>query len=78
MRQNNKYNRMYGTRKGANAGAAIIHKIEIADSMIPKWLQQLKEQRKIKEHEELIQALKRPENQRRRPASKFANRIGPR
>jgi hypothetical protein len=78
MRQNNKYNRMYGTRKGANAGAAIIHKIEIADSMIPKWLQQLKEKRKIKEQEELIQALKRPENQHRRPAAKFANRIGPR
>ena len=78
MRQNNKYNRMYGTRKGDNAGAAIIHKIEIADSMIPKWLQQLKEKRKIKEQEELIQALKRPENQHRRPAAKFANRIGPR
>jgi phage antirepressor YoqD-like protein len=46
--------------------------------MIPKWLQQLKEKRKIKEQEELIQALKRPENQRRRPAAKFANRIGPR
>ena len=78
MRQNNNYNKMYGTRKGDNAGAAIIHKIEIADSMIPKWLQQLKEKRKIKEQEELIQALKRPENQPRRPAAKFANRIGPR
>ena len=46
--------------------------------MIPKWLQQLKEKRKIKEQEELIQLLKRPENQPRRPAAKFANRIGPR
>lgn len=46
--------------------------------MIPKWLQQLKEKRKIKEQEKLIEALRRPENQRRRPAKKFANRIGPR
>jgi hypothetical protein len=46
--------------------------------MIPKWLRDLKEKRKIKEQEELIQALTRPENQRRRPAKKFANRIGPR
>lgn len=42
--------------------------------MIPKWLQKLKEQRKIKEQEELIKALKRPENYRRRPAMKFANK----
>ena len=76
MRQNNKYNRMYGTRKGANAGAAIIHKIEIVDNIIPKWLQQLKEKRKIKEQERLIEALRHPENQRRRPAAKFANHIG--
>lgn len=45
--------------------------------MIPKWLQQLQEQRKIKEQDELIKALKRPENEpRRRPAMKFAsNRV---
>jgi len=43
--------------------------------MTPKWLQKLKEQRKIKEQEELIRALKRPENEpRRRPAAKFANK----
>ena len=41
--------------------------------MTPKWLQKLKEQRKIKEQEELIRALKRPEKEpRRRPAAKFA------
>ena len=44
--------------------------------MIPKWLQKLKDQRKIKEQEALIRELKRPENQRRRPAAKFANKIG--
>ena len=44
--------------------------------MTPKWLQKLKEQRKIKEQEQLIEALRRPENQQRRPAAKFAsNRI---
>lgn len=42
--------------------------------MIPKWLQKLQQQRKIKEQEELIKALKRPENERRRPAAKFANK----
>jgi hypothetical protein len=41
----------------------------------PKWLQELREKRKIKEQEELIKALKRTEN-KRRPAAKFANRIG--
>lgn len=41
--------------------------------MIPKWLQKLKEQRKIKQQEELIEALKRPENKQRRPAAKFAS-----
>ena len=46
--------------------------------IVPKWLQQLKEQRKIKEQERLIEALRRPENQRRRPAAKFANKIGSR
>ena len=45
--------------------------------MIPKWLQQLKEKRKIKEQEQLIEALRRPENQRRRLAAKFSNKIGP-
>ena len=45
--------------------------------MIPKWLQRLQEQRKIKEQEELIRVLKRPEKEpRRRPAAKFAsNRV---
>ena len=46
--------------------------------MIPKWLRDLKEKRTIKEQEKLIEALRRPENQRRRPAMKFSNRIGPR
>jgi phage antirepressor YoqD-like protein len=46
--------------------------------IVPKWLQQLKEQRKIKEQERLIEALRRPENQHRRPAAKFANKIGSR
>jgi hypothetical protein len=41
--------------------------------MIPKWLQLRKEQRKIKEQEELIKVLKRPEKKQRRPAAKFAN-----
>lgn len=40
--------------------------------MIPKWLQQLNAQRKIKQQEKLIEALKRPENEYRRPAAKFA------
>jgi phage antirepressor YoqD-like protein len=44
----------------------------------PKWLQGLEEKRKIKEQERLIEELRRPENQRRRPAAKFANRIGTR
>ena len=39
----------------------------------PKWLQQLQEKRKIKEQERLSEALRRPENSRRRPAAKFAN-----
>jgi len=38
----------------------------------PKWLQDLQEKRKIKEQERLLEALKRPETQRRRPAAKFA------
>ena len=39
-----------------------------------KWLQEHKEQRKIKEQEELIKTLKRPENTpTRRPAAKFAS-----
>ena len=36
----------------------------------PKWLQELREKRKIKEQEELIKALKRTEN-KRRLAAKF-------
>ena len=36
----------------------------------PKWLQELREKRKIKEQEELIKALKQTEN-KRRPAAKF-------
>lgn len=44
--------------------------------MTPKWLQKLKEQRKIKEQEKLIEALKRPENKRRRPAAKYSNNLG--
>lgn len=46
--------------------------------MIPKWLQKLREQRKIKEQEELIRTLKRPENERRRPATKMTLNRGPR
>lgn len=46
--------------------------------MTPKWLQKFKEQRKIKEQEELIRALQRPENEQRRPAAKFSNNLGPR
>ena len=43
--------------------------------MTPKWLQELRKKRKIKEQEKLIEALKRPENKpRRRPAMKFANK----
>ena len=40
----------------------------------PKWLHELQQKRKIKEQEELIKVLKRPENERRRPAAKFANK----
>ena len=36
----------------------------------PKWLQELREKRKIKEQEELIKALKQTEN-KRRLAAKF-------
>lgn len=42
--------------------------------MMPKWLQQLQEKRKLKEQEKLIKELKRPENKQRRPAAKFANK----
>lgn len=46
--------------------------------MTPKWLQRIREKRKIKEQEELIKALKRPENEpRRRPAMKYSNNLGP-
>ena len=41
-------------------------------------IRKLLKQRKIREQEKLIEALKRPENYRRRPAAKFANNIGPR
>lgn len=40
---------------------------------MPKWLQKLKEKRKIKEQEKLIETLKRPESERRKPALKFAS-----
>ena len=43
---------------------------------MPKWLQTVREQRKIKKQEELLNALRRPENQQRRPVAKFANKIG--
>jgi hypothetical protein len=46
--------------------------------MTPKWLQKLRDQRKIKEQEQLIRALKRPENERRRPAAKMTLNKGPR
>ena len=39
----------------------------------PQWLHDLKEKRKIKEQEKLIEAPQRPENQRQRPAAKFAS-----
>lgn len=39
--------------------------------MTPKWLQKLREQRKIKEQEQLIKVLK--SEPRRRPAAKFAS-----
>lgn len=43
--------------------------------MTPKWLKELKEKRKIKEQQKLIEALRRPENElRRRPAMKYANK----
>jgi hypothetical protein len=42
--------------------------------MTPKWLQNLRKKRKIKEQEKLIEALRRPEKEtRRRPAAKFAS-----
>ena len=41
-------------------------------------IRELFRQRKIKEQERLIEVLRRPENQRRRPAAKFANKIGTR
>jgi hypothetical protein len=39
-------------------------------------IRELLRQRKIKEQERLIEVLKRPENYCRRPAAKFANKIG--
>lgn len=44
--------------------------------MTPKWLQKLREQRKIKEQEELIKALKN--EPKRRPAAKMTLNRGPR
>jgi hypothetical protein len=41
--------------------------------IVPKWLQELQQKSKIKDQERLIEASKRPENQRRRPAAKFAS-----
>ena len=41
-------------------------------------IRELLKQRKIKEQEELIKILKKPENKQRRPAAKFANITGPR
>ena len=37
------------------------------------WLQKRKEQRKIQDQEKLIEALKRPEDYRKKPAMKFAS-----
>ena len=45
--------------------------------LFKKFKEQLDDKKKKQEHEKLIQALKQPENQRKRPAAKFAN-IGPR
>jgi len=46
--------------------------------MTPKWLQKLREQRKIKEQQQLIKELRRTKNQRRRPAAKMTINRGPR
>jgi len=46
--------------------------------MTPKWLQKLRKHRKIKEQQQLIEELRRPENQRRRPAAKMTINRGPR
>jgi hypothetical protein len=46
-------------------------------SLLKKFTKSLDDKKKKQEQERLIEALKRPENQRRRPAAKFAN-IGPR
>jgi hypothetical protein len=45
--------------------------------LLKKFKEQLDNKKKQQEQERLIEALKQPENQRRRPAAKFAN-IGPR
>jgi hypothetical protein len=39
-------------------------------------IRELLRQRKIREQKRLIEVLQRPENYRRRPAAKFANKIG--
>lgn len=45
--------------------------------LVKKFKEQLDDKKKKQEHEKLIQALKQPEIQRKRPAAKFAN-TGPR
>ena len=41
--------------------------------LFKKFKEQLDDKKKKQEHEKLIQALKQPEIQRKRPAVKFAN-----
>ena len=45
--------------------------------LLKKFKEQLSNKKKQQEQEKLIEALKRPANQQRRPAAKFAN-MGPR
>ena len=44
--------------------------------LLKKLKTQLVDKKKQREQEKLIEALKRPENERRRPAMKFANNTG--
>ena len=49
-------------------------------TMLKRRRQEQAEKRKIQEQEKLIEALRRPEDYRRRPAMKFANKtknLGP-
>lgn len=55
-----------------------IPKITNPLTLLQKSRQQAAEKRKIKQQEKLIEALKRPETERRRPAMKYSNNIGPR